>query len=108
MLTNRRYNYNIIMKTISFEWDKYKEKQNIKKHGITFREAITVFEDDAAILFDDPEHSENEQRFLLLGMSKSTKICIVCHCLRAEDTVIRIISARTATKKEKEIYVRRI
>ena len=96
------------MKTISFEWDKNKEKQNIKKHGISFEEAATVFEDEAAILFDDPEHSEEEQRFLLLGISGSTKVCIVCHCFRADDTVIRIISARKATKKEEERYVRGI
>ena len=96
------------MITISFEWDNNKERQNIKKHGISFTEAATVFEDENAVLFDDPEHSGEEQRFLLLGMSETTKICIVCHCLRAEDTVIRIISARKAAKKEEETYVRGI
>lgn len=91
-----------------FEWDFEKEKKNIQKHGISFEEASTVFADESAILFDDPEHSEDEERFLLLGMSTSAKTCIVCHCYRAEDAVIRIISARMATKKEEKRYVRGI
>ena len=96
------------MKHVSFEWDYEKEKKNIKKHGITFEEASTVFSDEFAILFDDPEHSEDEDRFLILGMSECAKICIVCHCYRAEDAVIRIISARRATKNEERRYVRGI
>ena len=96
------------MKELLFEWDDRKEKRNIDKHGISFSEAATVFSDEAAILFDDPEHSENEERFLLLGMSDVTNICLVCHCYRASDTVIRIISARKATAKEEKRYVRGI
>lgn len=92
----------------SFEWDENKNDTNKTKHNISFEEASTVFYDDKAILFDDPEHSEHEERFLLLGMSDKAKVCIVCHCYRKSDTVIRIISARKATKKESERYVRGI
>ena len=93
---------------IRFDWDEHKNILNQKKHGISFDEAKTVFGDETAILFDDPVHSEREERFLLLGMSKEVNVCIVCHCYRESDTVIRIISARKATKKEKERYVRGI
>ena len=92
----------------TFDWDENKNQSNQEKHGIDFEEASTVFIDEQAILFDDPEHSDEEERFLLLGMSKSAKVCIVCHCYRESDTVIRIISARKATKKEVERYVRGI
>lgn len=91
-----------------FDWDENKNRINLKKHGITFEEASSVFFDDRAILFDDPEHSINEDRFLLLGISETSKVCIVCHCYRESDTVIRIISARQATRKEEERYVRGI
>ena len=93
---------------LSFEWDENKNRINQKKHGINFEEASTVFYDDLAILFDDPEHSQEEERFILLGMSDAANLCIVCHCYRASETVIRIISARKATKKEEERYVRGI
>ena len=91
-----------------FDWDEKKNRINLGKHGITFEEASTVFFDDRAILFDDPEHSIDEDRFLLLGMSETAKVCIVCHCYRESDTVIRIISARQATRKEEQRYVRGI
>ena len=91
-----------------FDWDENKSRINLEKHGITFEEASTVFFDDRAILFDDPEHSIDEDRFLLLGMSETAKVCIVCHCYRESDTVIRIISARQATRKEEQRYVRGI
>ena len=91
-----------------FDWDDKKNRINLEKHGITFEEASTVFFDDRALLFDDPVHSIDEDRFLLLGMSETAKICIVCHCYRESDTVIRIISARQATRKEEERYVRGI
>ena len=91
-----------------FDWDENKNRINLEKHGITFEETSTVFFDDRAILFDDPEHSIDEDRFLLLGMSETAKVCIVCHCYRESDTVIRIISARQATRKEEQIYVRGI
>ena len=91
-----------------FDWDDNKNKINITKHGISFEEASSVFLDERALLFDDPEHSEEEDRFLLLGMSEDANLCIVCHCYRESDTVIRLISARKATKKERERYVRGI
>ncbi len=91
-----------------FDWDDTKNKKNITKHGISFEEASTVFLDERALMFDDPEHSEEEERFLLLGMSEDANLCIVCHCYRKSDTVIRLISARKATKKEKERYARGI
>ena len=96
------------MKTISFEWDENKNQTNIRKHGISFEEAATVFLDDNAILFDDPEHSSEEERFLLLGISGSANVCIVCHCVRQRGSIIRIISARKATKKEEQRYVKGI
>ena len=91
-----------------FDWDENKNRINLQKHGISFEEASTVFFDDRALLFDDPEHSIEEDRFLLLGMSETAKVCIVCHCYRESDTVIRIISARQATKKEEQRYVKGI
>lgn len=91
-----------------FDWDENKNKINKNKHGITFEEASTVFFDERAILFDDPQHSEEEEIFLLLGMSESANVCMMCHCYKESDTVIRLISARKATKKEAERYVRRI
>lgn len=80
-----------------------KEYQKQKKHGISFEEAQTVFEDEYAILFDDPDHSE-EDRFLIIGMTDRKGVCIVSHCYRGEDEKIRIISARKATKTEQNIY----
>ena len=91
-----------------FDWDENKNRINLEKHGITFEEASTVFFDERAIIFDDPEHSIDEDRFLLLGMSETAKVRIVCHCCRESDTVIRIISARQATRKEEQRYVRGI
>ena len=91
-----------------FDWDEEKNESNQKKHGITFEEASTVFFDEGAILFDDPEHFDKEERFLLLGISGSANVCIVCHCYRESDEVIRIISARKATKKEEERYAKGI
>lgn len=92
------------MDTIQFEWDNNKNAINIKKHKISFEEASTVFYDDRAILFDDPEHSYEEERFLIIGTTASSKICIVSHCYREDDEIIRIISARKATKTEKSVY----
>ncbi len=91
-----------------FEWDEKKNDLNIKKHNMDFIEASSVFFDSNAIMFDDPEHSDDEDRFILLGMSSLTNICIVCHCYRENDTVIRIISARKATQKESGRYVKGI
>ena len=88
-----------------FEWDENKNTINIKKHGIDFNEASTVFYDDNAILFDDPDHSIEEDRFLLIGMSKALKLITVCHCYRGQDDIVRIISARKASKPETDFYV---
>ena len=92
------------MDALHFDWDSNKNKFNIKKHGISFEVAQTVFYDDFAILFDDPEHSDEEDRFLIIGESASEQICIVSHCYRDSENIIRIISARKATKSEQEIY----
>ena len=94
------------MDKIKFEWDEHKNEINKKKHGLSFETAQEVFYDNEAILFDDPDHSEEEERFLIIGMLKSSKICIVSHCYRNSDTVIRLISAREATKNEKKFYFR--
>lgn len=93
---------------ISFEWDKNKEQKNIVKHGINFDEAKTVFYDKEALLIFDPEHSEDEERFILLGLSSLANVLIVCHCYRGQDEKIRIISARKATKNEEKQYYERI
>ena len=90
-----------------FEWDAEKASINQKKHGVTFEEAQTVFGDDDALRIFDPDHSEDEDRFILLGMSAVLRILVVCHCYRENDEKIRIISARKATKKESAAYERR-
>ncbi len=92
------------MNDIRFEWDENKNKKNIQKHGISFDEAKSVFYDERAIVFDDPEHSDDEDRFLIIGFSSETNLCIVSHCYRDEDKIIRIISARKATKNETKFY----
>ena len=92
------------MTTLHFEWDEPKAKANIAKHGVSFDEAKTVFYDERARLISDPDHSEDEERFILLGCSSGLKLLIVCHCYRANDGVIRIISARKATKHEAASY----
>ncbi|MCF6264699.1 MAG: BrnT family toxin [Xanthomonadales bacterium] len=96
--------YNVHMKKMVFEWDKKKGKSNNKKHGVTFEEAQTVFLDEYAIQFYDPEHSEDEDRFLLLGTSFKSETLVVCHCFREEETKVRIISARKADKDEQQVY----
>ena len=87
-----------------FEWNETKSRSNEKKHGVAFDEASTVFYDDAALLFDDPDHSEDEDRFLLLGLSARLSILVVVHCYREDDHVIRVISARPATARERNVY----
>ncbi len=95
-----------MMDKINFEWDNKKSQINIKKHGITFEEATSVFYDEKAIEFYDDEHSEWEERFLLLGLSNKLNLLLVCHCHRESKGMIRIISARKATKKESQYYRR--
>lgn len=96
------------MDELRFEWDPNKNILNQKKHKISFEEAQTVFYDDNALLIDDPDHSEEEERFILLGFSHRANILVVCHCYRHSDSVIRIISARKATKNEERTYNDRI
>ncbi len=76
-----------------------------KKHKISFDEASSVFYDDKAVLFDDPDHSDNEERFLIIGMSSKANLLLVCHCYRKKEKIIRIISARKATKAEEKDYI---
>lgn len=92
------------MDSIKFEWDENKNEINKKKHSISFEEAKTVFYDEDALLIDDPEHSQEEERFIILGLSRKANLLVVCHCYRASETVIRIISARKATKNEAKQY----
>ena len=94
------------MAEIVFEWDNNKEKSNKKKHGISFDEARTAFYDENAIQYFDPDHSDEEDRFILLGISFKLKALVVCHCFRENDSVIRIISARKADKDEEYEYWR--
>lgn len=92
------------MEAIRFEWDENKNIANRKKHNISFEEAQTVFYDENALLIDDPDHSEEEERFILLGFSLRANLLVVCHCYRASESVIRIISARRATRTEEKTY----
>ncbi len=94
------------MNELRFEWDKRKEKANIKKHGVSFNEARAVFYDENAMQFFDPDNSENEDRFILLGISFKLRILIVCHCFRESETIVRIISARKADSDEEKEYWR--
>lgn len=81
-----------------------KNRINQKKHKVSFEEAKTVFYDERALVIDDPEHSQEEERFIILGMSARANLLIVCHCCRSSDSIIRIISARKATKTESSFY----
>jgi hypothetical protein len=92
------------MKSLKFEWDPDKASSNVKKYGVSFEEARTVFDDDFARMLQDPDHSQEEERFVLLGMSYTLKILTVVHCYRDEAGVIRIISARASTKNEERQY----
>jgi len=94
------------MNELQFEWDKRKEKTNIKKHGVSFEEAQAVFFDENAIQFFDPDHSDDEDRFILLGISFKLRILVVCHCFRESEGIIRIISARKADGDEENEYWR--
>ena len=90
---------------IKFEWNETKALKNINKHGVSFEEASSVFYDDFAVQFYDNEHSElEEDRFLILGISNKSRVLMVCHCERLSGDVLRIISARKATKNEKKFY----
>ena len=92
------------MGTLSFEWDDRKAAANAKKHSVSFDEAKSIFVDEQAKLIGDPDHSEDEDRFVLLGLSSVLRLLLVCHCYRAEGNVIRIISARKASAHESKSY----
>lgn len=94
------------MNELHFEWDNRKDKSNAEKHGISFEEARTVFYDEHAIQFLDPDHSDEEDRFILLGMSLKLRVLVVCHCFRKSETVVRLISARKADRDEEQEYWR--
>ncbi len=91
------------MEELRFEWDARKAATNRRKHGVSFEEARTVFYDEYALLIEDPDHP-HEDRFLLLGMSAAIRTLVVCHCYRADDFVIRIISAWKADRTERRQY----
>jgi uncharacterized DUF497 family protein len=92
------------MADLRFEWDPKKASSNEKKHGVTFTEAQSVFHDEDALVIPDPDHSQVEERFIILGMSTQGRALVVVHCFRSEGAVIRIISARRAGTKEQKPY----
>ena len=93
---------------IEFEWDARKDAANQRKHGVSFQEASAAFSDEHGLLMEDPEHSDEEDRFVLLGMSHRLRLLVVCHCFRKSDEVIRIISARKADRPERQAYWHRL
>jgi uncharacterized protein len=94
------------MTEIRFDWEPVKAEENLRKHGVSFDEAQSVFYDEYATEFYDDTHSEWEDRFLLLGLSTHLRLVMVCHCYRENDSLIRIISARKATTNEAKFYRR--
>ena len=95
------------MNNIRFEWDENKNRANQRKHKISFDEAKTVFYDENARLIPDPDHSENEERFIIMGMSSNLHMLVVVHCYKENNEVIRIISARKVTRNEQKYHNRR-
>lgn len=92
------------MSSLRFEWDPKKAEINRHKHGVSFEDAQSVFTDERARLIDDPDHSVDEDRFILLGLSSTLRLLVVAHCYRSDGNVIRIISARKATREEQIYY----
>lgn len=92
------------MSTLRFEWDPSKAAANLRKHRVSFEDAQSVFSDERARLIDDPDHSEDEERFVLLGLSSTLRLLVVAHCYRSAGNVIRVISARKATADEEHDY----
>ena len=92
------------MSDFKFEWDEKKHALNRRKHGISFPEAQAVFADENGLLLPDPDHSRDEERFVLLGLSSALRLLVVCHTYRTDDEIVRIISARKATRWEQEQY----
>lgn len=91
---------------LKFEWDENKNKLNIKKYGISFEEASTVLNDDEALIISDEAHSDNEERFVMIGFSYKYNLLVVCHYYRQNESIIRIVSARKATKNERKEYLK--
>ena len=83
---------------LRFEWDENKNVSNVTKHNMSFQEAMSAFYDENGLLIDDPEHSDSEERYILIGFSQFANLLVVCHCYRQDEEVIRLISARKATK----------
>jgi len=96
------------MAEIEFAWDPRKDRANRKKHGVSFEEAATAFYDEEGLLLDDVEHSDAEDRLVMLGLSSSLRLLVVIHPYRGDDAVIRIISARRATRPERDVYQNRL
>ena len=96
------------MQELRFEWDTGKAAANLKKHKVSFDEAQTAFLDEEALVIEDPDHSEAEDRFILLGLSAALRVLFVCHCVRESGSVIRIISARKANRSEQDQYSERL
>lgn len=92
------------MSALRFEWDPKKAASNLRKHKVSFEDAQTVFSDERALLINDPDHSEEEDRFVLLGLSSTMRLLVVVHCYRAADNIIRLISARKADADERSLY----
>jgi hypothetical protein len=92
------------MGAIEFEWDPEKDRENQAKHGVSFAEAATAFYDENGYLLDDPDHSDEEDRFILLGLSSALRLLVVVHCFRGQEATIRIISARRANPSETSLY----
>ena len=95
------------MADLKIEWDAAKSHGNLRKHGVSFEEAATVFYDDNALLLADPDHSAHEDRFVLLGLSAALRLVVVCHCYRTDHETIRIISARKTSRAERLVYTQR-
>ena len=95
------------MSALQFEWDSTKASANLRKHGVSFEEAVTVFADENGLLLADPDHSEDEERFLLLGLSTQPRLLVVSHCYREDQDTIRLISARKADRSERQQYAER-
>ena len=96
------------MNKISFVWNENKSRQNVRKHGVAFADAQTVFYDEQALLLDDLRHSTDEDRFIMLGLSTLLHVLVVCHCYRDQGGIIRIISARKATRREQRQYTENV
>jgi uncharacterized DUF497 family protein len=94
------------MTELRFTWDTEKAKENERKHGVTFDEARAVFNDEGALLIDDPDHSDDEERFVIVGFSSRARLVTVCHCYRVNGDVIRLISACRSTRSESRQYIR--